>query len=70
MKNTEQTKTIGVEEINDILSDTLRQVSDRSISPKRAQAISRIALALSKNIANVDLKKRLELVEQILENRK
>ena len=70
MNNTEQIKTMEVEDINKILSDTLRQISDRSISLKRAQAISRIALALSKNIAHVDLKKRLELVEQLLEDRK
>ena len=61
---------MNVEEIQEILTKTLKQVSDREISIKRANVISRIALSLSKNIEHVDLKKRVELLESILKKRR
>jgi hypothetical protein len=63
-------KTIRLEEINEILTDTLIKVTDKKISLKQAGVISKLALALSKNIANTDLKNRLEFLEQALKNRK
>lgn len=63
-------KTIKLEEINEILTDTLIKVTDRKISLKQAGVISKLALALLKNIANTDLKNRLEFLEQALKNRK
>jgi len=66
-----ETKTsLGLAEVNEILSTALLQVTTGKISPKRAQVISRIALALSKNIANVELKQRIDVLEQMLLERK
>lgn len=61
-----ETKTIDLDEVNIILSDALTQVSKRTMSPKRALVISRLALAISKNIAHTELKDRIELLEQVL----
>jgi len=63
-------KTLDLAEVNEILSDALLQVAARKISPKRAQVISRIALALSKNITSMELKQRIDVLEQMLTQRK
>lgn len=63
-------KDINLEEINTILCDTLRKVVDRDISHKQATMIAKIASTLSKNIVNVELKDRVELLEQTLKRRK
>ena len=70
MENIEPTKTLTLSEVNEILSDALLQLADRKISPKRAQSISRLALALSKNITHVELQKRVEFLEHVLQDRK
>lgn len=67
--NTINQRSIPLEEINNVLSDTLLKVVERKISLKHATTISRLALALSKNIANTELKERVELLERILRNR-
>jgi hypothetical protein len=61
--------SLNLVEVNEILSNALLQVAARKISPKRAQVISRIALALSRNIVNTELKDRIELLEQALKSR-
>ena len=61
--------SLDLVQVNEILSDALLQVAARKISPKRAQVISRIALALSRNIVNTELKDRIELLEQALKSR-
>lgn len=66
----ETKKSLGLAEVNEILSNALLQVTTGKISPKRAQVISRIALALSKNIANIELKQRIDVLEQMLIQRK
>ena len=66
----EKRNILDLAEINEVLSDTLIRVTERKISPKRAQTISRIALALSKNIISIDLRERIEFLEQALKNRK
>jgi len=66
----ETKKSLDLAEINEILSNALLQVSARKISPKRAQVISRIGLALSKNITNMELKQRIDVLEQMLTDRK
>ncbi|MBP6948751.1 MAG: hypothetical protein KBC41_03365 [Candidatus Pacebacteria bacterium] len=63
-------KDINLEEINTILSDTLRKVVDRDISHKQATMIAKLASTLSKNIVSVELKDRVELLEQTLKRRK
>ncbi len=66
-----ETKTsLGLAEVNEILSNALLQVTTGKISPKRAQVISRIALALSKNITHIELKQRIDELEQMLIERK
>ena len=61
---------IQLDEINTILSDTLRQVMNKEISLKKAGMIAKIAGTLSKNIANTELKERLELLENTLVNKR
>lgn len=67
---TETKKSLGLAEVNEILSNALLQVTTGKISPKRAQVISRIALALSKNITHIELKQRIDVLEQMLIERK
>ncbi len=59
-----------LEEINELLSQTLRDVVSRKISLKQASTISKIATNISKIISITELKNRIELVEQVLKNRK
>lgn len=61
---------ISLDEINLILSETLRNVVNKKVSLKHATTISRLALTLSKNIVNTELKDRVELLEQALKHRK
>ena len=70
MEDENKKNILDLSEINEILSMALLDVSKRKISPKRAQTISRIALALSKNITNIDLKNRIEFLEQVFKERK
>lgn len=64
--NTTNMEPIKLEEINSILSDTLRKVVNREISLKQASMIAKLALALSRNIANTELKERVEFLEAML----
>ncbi len=57
---------INLEEINNILSDTLRKVLNKEISHKQASMIARLASTLSKNIVNTELKERVEFLENAL----
>lgn len=61
---------IQLDEINTILSDTLRKVMNKEISLKKAGMISKIAATLSRNIANTELKERVELLENSLISRR
>ena len=61
---------VSLEEINEILSETLLDLTEKKITIRQAKAISQTALALSKNITNIDLKNRIEFLEQALKNRK
>ena len=60
-------ESIKLEEINTILSDTLRKVVNREISLKQASMIAKLAGALSRNIANTELKERVEFLESLLQ---
>lgn len=66
----ETKKSLGLAEVNEILSNALLQITTGKISPKRAQVISRLALALSKNITHIELKQRIDVLEQMLIERK
>jgi hypothetical protein len=61
---------INLEEINNILSDTLRKVLSKEISHKQASMIARLASTLSKNIVNTELKERVEFLENALRRNK
>ena len=63
-------KTLTLEEINEILSDALMRVAERKLPLKQATLISKLALSLSKNIVNTELKNRIEFLEQQLKQRK
>ncbi|NCS98868.1 hypothetical protein GW764_01640 [Candidatus Parcubacteria bacterium] len=63
-------KQTNIDQINIILSDTLQKVIDKEISHRQANMIVKITSALSKNIVNIDLKKRIELIEQVLLNKR
>jgi hypothetical protein len=58
---------IKLEEINTILSDTLRKVVNREMSLKQASMIAKLASTLSRNIANTELKERVEFLESMLQ---
>jgi hypothetical protein len=61
---------INLEEINNILSDTLRKVLSKEIPHKQASMIVRLASTLSKNIVNTELKERVEFLENALRRNK
>ncbi len=61
---------MSLEEINIILSNTLRDVIDRKISHREANTISKLINNISKIITSTELKGRIELLEQVLKNRK
>ena len=57
---------INLEEINDILSDTIRKVMNKEMSLKQASMIAKLASTLSKNIVNTELRDRVEFLENAL----
>ncbi len=59
-----------VEEAAVILSETLQEVAERRTTLRRAMVVSRLALALAKTIEIVDLKARVDFLEQSLKKRK
>jgi hypothetical protein len=59
-------ETLGLEEINKILSNTLIKVVRRKISLKQAAGISKLAQSLTKNITTLELRDRVEFLENIL----
>jgi hypothetical protein len=63
-------ENIDLNEINSILSDTLRKVVNKEISLKQASMIAKIASTLSRNIVSTELKNRVELLEQVLKDRR
>jgi hypothetical protein len=60
------TKQINLEEINSILSETIRKVMSKEMPLKQASMIARLTYTLSKNIANTELKERVEFLENAL----
>jgi len=61
---------INLEEINRILSDTLRKVLNKEISLKQASMIAKLASTLSRNIANTELRDRVDFLESALRRNK
>lgn len=63
-------ENINLNEINTILSSTLRKVISKEVSLKKAGMIAKLASTLSKNIVNVELKDRVEFLEQALKTKR
>lgn len=63
-------ENMSAEDVELILSQTMKDVRDRKVTLRYAMAIARLGLALSKTIETVDLKKKIELIEQTLKKRK
>ena len=57
-------------EVAALLSQTMRDVSERKITLRQAMVVSRIALSLAKVIEVADLNDRVEFIEQTLKRRK
>ena len=70
MKYLNKENKICAEDVADILSQAMQDVKDRKITLRYAMVVSRLALALSKTIETVELKDRVELLEQVLKKRK
>ena len=68
--NEENKKGLTVDEASVILSNTLQEVVERRTTIRRALAISRLAVALSKVIEIQNLRDRVEFLEQTLRKRK
>jgi hypothetical protein len=64
------TKPINLEEINNILSDTIRKVMNKEMSLKQASMIAKLTSTLSKNIVSTELKDRVEFLEQALKSKR
>jgi len=64
------TKTMSAAEVAAMLSQTMRDLSERKITLRQASAISRMALALAKVIEVADLNDRVAFIEQTLKKRK
>jgi len=66
LKITNMNNPIDLEEINIILSDTIRKVQNKEMSLKQASMIAKLSATLSKNIVNTELKERVEFLETTL----
>ena len=70
MKYLNQENQMSAEDVADILSQTMQDVRDRKVTLRYAMVVSRLALALTKTIETVELKDRVEFLEQVLKKRK
>ena len=58
------------DEVAVLLSQTMKELTEKKTTVRHAIAVSRVATALAKVIQIVDLKDRVELLERIMETRK
>lgn len=70
MKYINQENKMSAEDVTLILSQTIQDVKDRKVTLKYAMVVSRLAIALTKTIETVELKNRVEFLEQVLKKRK
>ena len=61
---------MSAEQVAELLSQTMQDMAEKKTTVRHAMAMSRVALALAKVIEVVDLKKRVELLEQIMAKRR
>ena len=70
LENKNNKNILSIEEAAAILSETLQDVHQRKTTVRRAMAVSRLALALSKILEITQLRDRVEFLEQSLKRRK
>ena len=63
-------KAMSPAEVTTVLSETLRDLSQRKITLRQALVIARVATALTKVIEVSDLNDRVALIEHVLKQRK
>ncbi len=61
---------MSAEDVTILLSQTIRDVTERKTTLRQAMAIARLALALSKTIETADLNNRVEFLEHVLRKKK
>ena len=61
---------MSAEQVAELLSRTVQDMVEKKTTLRHAMAMSRVALALAKVIEVVDLKERVELLEQIMAKRR
>ena len=66
----QETKSMTAAEVVEMLSKTIRDLSERKIALRQAMVISRVAASLAKAIEIADLSDRVALLEQVLKKRK
>lgn len=70
IKDIDEKKSMSVEDAALIVSETLEDVAQRKTTVRRAMAVSRLALALTRIYEVSNLKSRVEFLEQALKKRK
>ena len=71
MENQENIKTkMSAEDATILMSQTIKDYLERKITVRKAMAMTRMTLALSKTIETADLNQRVEFLEQSLKKRK
>jgi len=61
---------MNAEDATILMSQTIKDYEERKIPVRKAMAITRMVLALSKTIETADLNQRVEFLEQTLKKRK
>ena len=61
---------MSAEDATILMSQTIKDYLERKINVRKAMAMTRMILALSKTIETADLNKRVEFLEQSLKKRK
>jgi len=63
-------KTMDAKDTVNLLSQTVKDVTERKITLRHAITITRVATALMKAIETADLNDRVEFLEQVLKKKK
>ena len=61
---------MSAEDATILMSQTIKDYLERKINARKAMAMTRMALALSKTIETADLNQRVEFLEHVLKKKK
>ena len=61
---------MSAEDATILMSQTIKDYLERKINMRKAMAVTRMALALSKTIETADLNQRVEFLEQALKKKR